>query len=196
MNVRNQFKKLVPLGLLALAFAMPAHAVDVGGVTVPDTATVAGKTLKLNGAGMRAILFIKFYAIGMYLEEKKTSPAEIQALTGPRRISLHIQRETNSDEFGQLFITAMNKNSNKDEKAKVISQTVKFGELFAALETVKKGDLITLDWIPGTSTVASLNGKKIGDTMPDIAFYNAVSRIWFGEMPAQESVKRQLLGGS
>ena len=196
MNVRNQFKKLVPLGLLALAFAMPAHAVDVGGVTVPDTATVAGKTLKLNGAGMRAILFIKFYAIGMYLEEKKTSPAEIQALTGPRRISLHIQRETNSDEFGQLFITAMNKNSNKDEKAKVISQTVKFGELFAALETVKKGDLITLDWIPGTGTVASLNGKKIGDTMPDIAFYNAVSRIWFGEMPAQESVKRQLLGGS
>lgn len=196
MNVRKQFKKLIPLSLLTLAFAMPAQAVDIGGVAVPDTATVAGKTLKLNGAGMRAILFIKFYAIGMYTEEKKTTPADVQALTGPRRISLHIQREASSEEFGQLFITAMNKNSTKDEKSKIISQTTKFGEIFASLDVVKKGDLVTVDWIPGTGSVVNVNGKKIGDTLPDIAFFNALSRIWLGEMPAQESVKRQLLGGS
>jgi hypothetical protein len=60
---------------------------------------------------------------------------------------------------------------------------------------VKKGDIVTLDWVPGTGTMAQLNGKKIGEVMPDIAFYNAVLRIWLGEMPAQESVKRELLGG-
>lgn len=194
-TIGTQIKKLLPLGLLALTCAMPAQAMDVGGVNVADTATVAGKELKLNGAGMRAILFIKFYAIGMYLSEKKTTPADVQAVAGPRRISLHIQREINSEEFGQLFITGMNKNSTKEEKAKVIGQTVKFGEMFAALEPVKKGDIVTLDWIPGTGTVASLNGKKIGETMPDVAFYNAVLRIWLGDMPAQESVKRELLGG-
>ncbi len=190
-----QIKKLLPLGLLALACAMPAQAVEIGGVKIDDAVTVGGKELKLNGAGMRAILFVKFYAIGLFLPEKKTTPADVQALAGPRRIALHIQREINSDEFGQLFITGMNKNSTKEEKAKVIAQTVKFGEMFSSMEPVKKGDVITLDWIPGTGTVAGLNGKKIGETMPDVAFYNAVLRIWLGEMPAQENVKRELLGG-
>jgi hypothetical protein len=196
MSIGMQIKKLAPLTLLALAFAMPtAQAMDVGGVNVADTATVAGKELKLNGAGMRAILFVKFYAIGLYLGEKKTTPADVQAAAGPRRVSLYIQRETNSEEFGQRFITGMNNNSNKDEKSKVIGQTVKFGEMFAALDTVKKGDVVTLDWIPGTGTVAGLNGKRIGEVMPDIAFFNAVLRIWLGDMPAQENVKRELLGG-
>ena len=190
-----EIRKLLPLGLLALACAMPAQAIEISGVKVEDAVSVAGKELKLNGAGMRAILFVKFYAIGLYLSEKKTTPADAQAVAGPRRISLHIQREINSDEFGQLFIKGMNNNSTKEEKSKVIAQTIKFGEMFASMEPVKKGDVITLDWIPGTGTVAVLNGKKIGETMPDIAFYNAVLRIWLGEMPAQESVKRELLGG-
>jgi hypothetical protein len=61
--------------------------------------------------------------------------------------------------------------------------------MFAALESVKKGDLVTLDWIPGTGTVVSLNGKKIGETFPDVAFFNALLRIWIGEKPAQDRVK-------
>lgn len=195
MHFGMHIKKLLPLGLLALACAMPAQAVDVSGVKVDDTATVGGKELKLNGAGMRAILFIKFYAIGLYLPEKKATPAEVQALSGPRRVSLTVQREINSEEFGQLFITSMNKNSTKEEKAKVINQTVKFGEMFASMDKVVKGDIITLDWIPGTGTVSSLNGKKIGETLPGIDFYNAVLRIWLGDMPVQESVKKELLGG-
>ena len=184
MRIGDQFKKWAPLALLALAFALPAQARDVSGVKVDDTATVGGKELKLNGAGMRAIVFIKFYAIGLYLPEKKSTPAEVQAEAGPRRVSLTIQREINSEEFGQLFITSMNKNSTKEEKAKVVNQTVKFGEMFASLDKVVKGDIIS-----------TLNGKKIGETLPGSDFYNAVLRIWLGDSPAQESVKKELLGG-
>lgn len=191
-------KTSVAASALALSCFLPAMAVEVGGVKVEDVTTVAGKELKLNGAAMRQILVVKVYAIGMYLPEKKEmTTADVMALPAdkPRRIALHIQREINSDEFGQLFITSMNKNSTKEEKAKVINQTTKFGEMFAALEPVKKGDIVTLDWIPGQGTSSTLNGKKIGETLPDIAFYNAVTRIWIGDMPAQESVKRALLTG-
>lgn len=189
--------RLLATGALALSCLLPAMAMEVGGVKVEDVTTVGGKELKLNGAGMRQILVVKVYAIGMYLPEKKEmTTADVMALPAdkPRRIALHIQREINSDEFGQLFITSMNKNSTKEEKAKVINQTTKFGEMFAALEPVKKGDVVTLDWVPGQGTVSTLNGKKIGETLPDIAFYNAVSRIWLGDSPAQENVKRALLG--
>ncbi len=194
MTFVKQLKALIPLGVLAVACAMPAYAAEVGGVKVDDTATVAGKSLILNGLGMRQIIVVKVYAAALYLSEKKTSAADVQALTTPKRVALHIQREVNSEEFGQLFITSMNKNSTKEEKAKVISQTVKFGEMFSSLDKVKKGDIITLDWVPGSGTVSTLNGKQIGETMPDIAFYNAVLRIWLGDNPVQSDLKRGLLG--
>ena len=82
----------------------------------------------------------------------------------------------------------------RTREAKVINQTVKFGEMFASMDKVKKGDVITLDWVPGTGTVSSLNGKQIGESMPDIAFYNAVLRIWLGDNPVQNDLKRGLLG--
>jgi len=199
MPLTSQFTKLVLTCSLAIGSAFtPATAADVGGVKVDDVVTVAGKELKLNGAAMRQILMIKGYAIGLYLTEKKElSAADLLALPvdRPRRVALHIQREINSDEFGQLFIKGMNANSTKEEKAKVINQTTKFGEMFAALEPVKKGDVVTLDWIPGQGTVSTLNGKKIGETLPEITFFNAVLRIWVGDSPVQENIKRALLTG-
>ncbi|MDT8990952.1 chalcone isomerase family protein [Curvibacter sp. APW13] len=178
----------------AVALALPATALEVGGVRFDDVQTVAGKTLQLNGAAMRQILVIKFFAIGLYVEKKSTNAADILAATGPRRVQIHLQRETSSDELGQAFVTAMNKNNSKEEKGKVVAQTTAFGEIFANLGTLKKGDVMTLDWVPGKGTVASLNGKPIGEPLPDIAFHNAVLRIWLGDAPAQANMKPALLG--
>lgn len=194
MSIGYRRKLLLSMGALAMALAMPVHAMDVGGVKIDDTAVVAGKTLQLNGASMRQILFIKIYAIGLYVEKKSSSAADILAANTAKRISLYIQREVNSDEFGQLFITSMNKNSTKEEKAKVVGQTSKFGEMFADMGNVKKGDLITLDWVPGKGTITSVNGKQIGEVLPDIAFNQSVMRIWLGEHPPQANIKPALLG--
>lgn len=173
---------------------LPAQAAEISGIKIDDTVSLAGKNLVLNGYGMRQIFVVKAYAAALYLSEKKNNAADVQALTTPKRIALHIQREIDSDEFGQLFITSMNKNSTKEEKAKVVNQTVKFGEMFASMEIVKKGDVVTLDWVPGKGTVSTLNGKQIGEALPDIAFYNAVLRIWLGDNPVQSDLKRGLLG--
>ena len=149
MTVEKYLKPFLAASTLAVMFAMPAQAVDVGSVKVADSATVAGKNLILNGAGMRQLLFIKAYAAGLYLPEKKGSTADVLAETGPRRVTLHILREITPDELGELFIKSMNKNSTKEEKAKIINQTTKFGEMFSSVpEPLKKGDSISLDWFP------------------------------------------------
>ena len=137
---------------------------------------------------------IKVYVAALYVEKKSTSAAEILAATGPKRVTLYVQREIDSDEFGQLFITSMNKNSTKEEKAKVVTQTTKFGEIFADQGIVKKGDVTTLDWIPGKGTLVSVNGKPIGDYLPDLAFNQAVMRIWLGGNPPQANLKSAMLG--
>jgi len=188
-------KGMMAGALLAAAISLPAQAsVDVSGYKFEDTAKVAGKDLKLNGAGMRTKLIIKVYAAGLYLPEKKTATADIMKLEGPRRVTLQMARDISSEDFGKAFMDGLNENVDKAEKQKIVAQIGKMGELFASVDGLKKGDVLHLDWIPGTGTQAELNGKKLGEPIPDINFYNAILRIWLGDKPVDRSLKPALLG--
>jgi hypothetical protein len=190
----SSFKALLAGAFLACAFSHAALAAEAGGVKFEETAKVAGKELKLNGVGVRTKFIIKVYAAGLYLPEKKTSAAEVLKLEGPRRMTLVMLREVSSDSFGKAFMDGLNDNVDNAEKMKLVPQISKFGEMFAMLEALKKGDVLHLDWIPGSGTQCELNGKKIGEVVPDIAFYNAVLRIWLGDKPVDRSLKPALLG--
>ncbi len=191
MIAMNRFtlKALLASALLAVCFSAQADMPKFD-----DTAKVGGATLKLNGQGMRTKFVVKVYAAALYLPEKKTSVADIMKLEGPRRVTLVMQRDVSSDDFGQAFMTGLNNNLDKTEKSKIVSQISKFGEMFAMLESLKKGDVLHLDWIPGSGTQCELNGKKIGEVVPDLLFYNAVLRIWLGDKPVDSSLKPALLG--
>lgn len=192
---KNAIFRLLAGATLAVAFTQPALAtVDVSGVKFEDTAKVAGKDLKLNGAGMRTKFIVKVYAAGLYLPEKKSSVPEILKMEGPRRVTLVMQRDVSSEDFGKAFMEGLNENVDKTEKAKLVSQINKFGEMFASIDGVKKGDVLHVDFIPGTGTVCELNGKKLNDPISDVAFYNAVLRIWLGDKPVDRTLKPELLG--
>lgn len=191
----HALKTLASGAALALALALPATAaVDVNGVKFDDINKVAGKDLKLNGAGLRTKLVIKVYAAGLYLPEKSKNVADILKMEGPRRVTLVMARDISSEDLGRAFMDGINENLDKAEKAKIVTQIGKFGEMFASVDQIRKGDVLHMDWIPGTGTVCELNGKRIGEPASDINFYNAVLRIWLGEKPADRSLKPMLLG--
>jgi hypothetical protein len=195
MNRRTLVKSLLAAAVLAAGFSLPAYAVtEVSGIKFDDSVSVAGKELKLNGAGLRTKMIFKVYALGLYLPEKKTAVADILATQGPRRISIVMMRELSSEDFGEAFMKGLNANTDKAERNKILPQTMKFGEIFAQIQTLKKGDALTMDWTPGEGTQCMLNGKKIGEVMPDVAFYNAILRIWLGDHPVDSSLKPALLG--
>jgi hypothetical protein len=196
VTTRLGFKGLLAGFFLACAFIQGATAAEVNGVKFDETTKVAGKDLVLNGAGMRTKFIIKVYAAGLYLPEKKNTVPDILKLEGPRRVTLVMARDISSDDFGQAFMTGLNNNIDNAEKAKYVSQISKFGEMFGAIAGLKKGDVLHLDWIPGSGTQAELNGKKIGELVPDLGFYNAVLRIWIGDKPADSSLKPALLGAA
>ena len=181
---------------LALACMQAATAAEVAGIKFDDSIKLAGKDLKLNGLGLRTKLIFKVYAGALYLPEKKTTVAEILNQPGPRRVTLVLMRDISSEDFGQAFMTGLNNNSDATEKSKILIQTMQFGAMFAALPGVKKGDVLHLDWIPGVGTQCELNGKRVGDIMPDEAFYNAVLKIWLGDRPVDAALKAHLLGAS
>ncbi|HEX7987074.1 MAG TPA: chalcone isomerase family protein [Duganella sp.] len=195
MRRRQFLHSLAATAVLAAGVQAPAFAtVEVAGVKFDDSVTVAGKELKLNGAGLRTKVIFKVYAAGLYLAEKKTTVPDVLAATGPRRVSITMLREVSSDDFGKSFMEGMSSNTDKAERTRILPQTMKFGEVFAQIQTLKKGDQMLLDWLPGEGTQCYLNGKKLGDSMPDVAFYNAVLRIWLGDKPVDSSLKPALLG--
>src|SRR5471030_1366236 len=188
MNRRNTLKSLLAAALVASSFSLPAFAAaDVAGIKFDDSA---------NGAGLRTKFLFKVYAMGLYLQDKKTTTADILASQGPRRVNLVMMRELTSEEFGNAFMAGLNANSDQAERTKVLPQTMKFGEMFAQISALKKGDVLTMDWLPGEGTQCMLNGKKIGDMVPDVAFYNAILRIWIGDKPVDSSLKPALLGAA
>lgn len=190
----NSIRTALAAACVAAACGQPAAAFEISGIKLDDTVQLANKELRLNGAGLRYRAIFKVYVVGLYLPEKKTTVADVLAAPGPRRVSLVMMRDISSEDFGQAFMSSLNNNSDKTEKTRILNQTMQIGQIFAMLPGLKKGDVLTLDWLPGLGMQCVLNGKKLGDVVPDLAFYNAVLKIWIGEKPVDSMLKPKLLG--
>lgn len=188
--------------LLAFAFgtciaaALPAAAqtTEVAGVKYDNSLQLAGSTLQLNGAGIRYKLIVKVYTAGLYLSPKTQTPEGVLANTGPRRMHIVMLRDIDANELGKLFIKGMEQNTTREEFAKAIPGTIWLGELFAARKNLKAGDSFSIDWLPGSGTVVSVNGKPAGEPVKEPEFYNALMKIWLGRSPADNLLKDALLG--
>lgn len=195
MTAVKTFGIKASLAAAALAFTMSSAwaVVDVAGVKYQDSVNVAGKDLLLNGAGVRTKLIFKVYTAGLYLQEKATTAEAVMTADGPRRMRLVMLRDVSSEEFGGAFMAGLNANVSSQDKSKIVGQISKYGEMFASLPGLKKGDTLDTDYIPGAGAQSYLNGKKIGTVLPDVVFYNSVLRIWLGEKPVDSSLKSKLL---
>ena len=182
------------LAACVLAVSAPATALELAGVKIEDTTQVGTQQLKLNGAGIRYKVIFKVYTAALYMTEKKTTTAEVLALPGAKRVSLVILRDLSSDDLGQRFMDGIRKNAEVAERAKLVNAMLSFGQMFATIPEMKKGDVLTVDWVPGTGVVSQYNGKKIGDIIQDPNFYTALLRIWLGASPADDKLKHALLG--
>ena len=79
-----------------LAAGAIAQPITVADVKYEETSSLSGSSLQLNGAGVRYKAVFKVYTAGLYLEKKASTPAEIMALKGPKRMSITMLREIDS----------------------------------------------------------------------------------------------------
>jgi hypothetical protein len=195
MTLTRNFSARVVLAaaVLAVTLGNATAAVEVAGVKYEDTLSVGGKDLVLNGAGIRTKFIIKVYTAGLYLQSKEHTTDGVMKAAGPRRIRLVMLRDVSSEDFGGAFMTGLNNNVSTEDKAKITPQITRYGEMFAQIDALKKGDTLDTDWIPGAGAQSYLNGKKIGAVLPDVLFYNSVLKIWLGDKPADSSLKARLL---
>lgn len=180
---------------LALATAIPAQAVDVAGVNYPPQATVAGKPLVLNGAGIRYRFVVKVYTAGLYLPSKAETPEQILAMPGPKRMHIQMLREIDSNTLGKLFTRGMEDNSSRAEFGRAIPGTLKLSELFAAKKKLTAGENFSVEYVPGQGTMILVNGQPgLSDWIKEPEFFTSLLKIWLGPKPADELLKSALMG--
>jgi hypothetical protein len=186
------------LGVLILlgAWVGAVQAAEVSGVKLEDKLRLgaAGPELVLNGAGLRTRFFVKVYAAGLYLVERKAATADVLALGGPKRVAMHMVRDLSAQQLVDALNEGVAKNNPPAEVEKLKPQLAELTGIMTALGEAKKGDVVTLDFLPDAGTRVTVNGQEKGKPIPGGELYRALLRVWLGDDPVQDDLKKALLG--
>jgi len=181
--------------LVALLFNAGAGAVTVvNGIKVEDSISVGGAPLQLNGAGTRYKAIFKVYVASLHTSKKVASLDELIAAPGPKRLTMTFLREIEAGPFGKLLTRGVEDNNTKAEMSKLVPGLIRMGDIFTVNKLLVPGDVITIDWIPGTGMVVTAKGKVQGEPFKEPEFYRAIMSIWFGNVPADHALKDAMLG--
>ena len=180
------------IAILAAAISLPAIAAEVGSAKLADKATVGGQELVLNGAGIRTRLIVKVYVGSLYLPAKATSLEAVLA-KAPRRIQLNLLRSLSADTLVEALVDGLKSANTPADVDAVKAQTAQLESIMKAFGEVKEGDVVTLDFVDGATKIG-LNGTA-KDAIPGEAFNKALTKIWVGDKPVQDDLKRAMLGG-
>jgi Chalcone isomerase-like len=180
--------------LLAFCLGAPATAAEVAGVALADKVSIGGQPLVLNGAGVRSKVFFKIYVGSLYLPQKAGDLAGVLA-TSPRRIQMNLLRDLTAEQLVGALVGGLGDNNSPAEMATVKAPMDELVRILTRFKDVpvKRYDVLTMDFVDGATKVA-LNGEARG-VIPGEAFNSALTRIWLGDKPPQEDLKKAMLGG-
>jgi long-chain acyl-CoA synthetase len=180
------------IAAIAACFAVAASAAEVGGVKLDDRASVAGRDLVLNGAGVRSRAIFKVYVGSLYLPAKAADLGAVLA-SSPRRVQLNLLRNLSGDQLVDALVDGLRDNNSEQELAAVKAQTDQMVSIMKGFGEVREGHVVTLDFAEGATRIAH-NGQARG-TIPGEAFNAALTKVWLGDKPVQADLKKAMLGG-
>ncbi len=187
-------KTLLICAIFVLIFAVQSVAArEIAGVVVPESVTLKNKALVLNGAGIRKKFFMKIYVGALYLTAKRTAASEILADPEAKRIVMSfLYKEVSVERLVEGWNKGFRDNNSGEELKGLQDRINQFNSLFT---TVRKGDVIRLDYMPEEGTQVWINDTLNG-TVPGEDFFAALLKIWLGPKPAEANLKDALLGNA
>jgi chalcone isomerase-like protein len=179
----------IALLLLCSLVAFPATAKDVDGNQVPDTVTREGKTLRLIGGGIRTKWMFSVYVGALYAEKPTFNAANLIKAEQAKAMDLHLLRDVGKDKI----IESIREGFEKNSKAQMPALQARLDQLAAAVPDLKKGDLLSLTYVPDKGVMVGGVAKET--VIPGKDFADALFSCWLGPDPADTDLKRKLLGG-
>ena len=184
-------RKLLPT-LLCCWLASNATAATLAGVTLPDSYTVDGQPLVLDGIGLRTLTIfnIRAYVAGLYLPRPSHDARQILDSPGPKAIILKFIRGASKQRIEKQYRAGEETNCGNGECAP--TDRSDFEALVAAAPAVQPGDTSTYVFTANRVRVFA-NNRMIGDfANGDLAYQLLAGFI--GDHPPSQELRRQLLG--
>lgn len=182
------------LTLLLFGTSPALFALTIAGVNVPDSAQVAGQSLRLNGAGTRLMAGIfKVYVVALYLPEPQHTPEAVFAEGQNKRLVLHLLFNVSTQQLLDATQQLLIENHSALEMKALSALWHTFAHLFKQRTEMNAGDEIVLDFVSNQGCQVSVNGQLVGQ-VSEQKFMRALLKVWLGEHPAQANLKQQLLG--
>ncbi|MGD8251941.1 MAG: chalcone isomerase family protein [Desulfobacterales bacterium] len=185
---------VVMVTLLAASPAAFSAGMEAGGVSFPAEKTVDGHILTLNGVAVRkAMVFIKVYAGGFYLETPTQDPVQAIESEQVKHFHLHyLTSKATAKKLQEGFIDKMTAANPPDLVEKYRREI----DLYASWldQDMAPGKTSLTTYVPGKGLTLVLDGQEKG-TIPGKAFAQMYFRYNLGDK-ADDNLRDGYLGKS
>ena len=184
--------KLLSACLLSASMAGAAAAATRDGVTMPDTMQYGGRTLVLNGLGLRTltVFSVPIYVAGLYLTAPSSDAQQILQSQDPKILVLSFLHSGSKADIEKEYRQGEKVNCGNGGCSP--ADAPDFERLVAAAPAVAVGDTSTYVFHNGGVDVLA-NGREIDKvTNPDLA--TRLLAGFIGEHPPSQALRRSLLG--
>jgi len=189
--MKNLLNRVILIALLLIGPITIYAQTKIDGNIVSDAITVSKKKLILNGGGTRTKYMMSMYVGTLYLTQKNTDAEKIIMADEPMCIRLKIVSGLISSSKMEEAVDEGFKKSTGNNTALIKSRIQQFMSPFK--EEINTGDEFEIAYTPEDGMIISKNGvQKI--FLKGLDFKQATFRIWLGKDPADEDLRKGMLG--
>ena len=177
--------------MMVLALAGSVQAKSLKKANFNDNVQISGKTLTLNGLGLRlaTIFDINVYVGSLYLEKKEQDATKILDSKGPKLIELAFLRGVSGKKLQGAWSDCFENNAANPQTFKV-----QLAQLNSSMKEVKNGDRVRFEFVPANVTV-KINDIVTGTVEKGGAgFQKVLLSCWIGPKPPNKELKSGMLG--
>jgi hypothetical protein len=190
----------VPLALARTAVLAASLALSAAAWAAPTStkfepsAQLQGTPLIINGTGTRTRAIFKVYDMALYTPSKVSTPEQLLALPGPKLLKFVALRDLPGTDLGLAFVKGLAANGTKEQMLRHTTASNRLVEIFSSRSKIATGDGFSMEFVPGKGTSFIITGQPQGAPIGDAEFFSLVLKIWVGANPADEELKKALLG--
>jgi len=162
----------------------------IEGVPFPSFTSINNKKVVLNGGGLREKYgFLDLYVGALYLKTSTKDADKIIMADEEMGIRIIIVSSmVTRERFIEALVDGFKNTTAGASNQSQINQFEKFYD-----DPFVEGDQIILNYVPGEGVQFYKNGKKRG-VIEGLDFKQALFGIWLGGVPADDSLKEEMLG--
>jgi hypothetical protein len=174
--------------LAVVAFTFPLLAKEIAGVKLDDKITIEGKSLSLNGGGVRTKFMVKVYVAGLYVETVSRDANQLITSDQTKQVRIVMSRDIGKGKMTE----AVEEGFEKNAKAQLPALRARLDQFKSAIPDLKENDQLLITYVPGKGTIVrSTLGEKV---IPGKDFADALFAVWLGKSPADEALKKGMVG--